>query len=493
MLHIRDISLRKRLLLTNFLMVCIPVILLFCLGAIIFAGLRFTGTARQSELALLWPEKGSSMSVTYAISSLRTKVDNKKVLHLEDIFEECLILEKHNILVVIISDGRLLYLSPDTDISVIQNTVYRQFGSVPSALLWKENSFAFAYTSHDGITSIWAAGETPFVSPYSEEDTSLRNLLEGMLLCVLILAILLIIWLGLSLSRLMSQQILTPLAKLRRAAAEIKKGNFEYPLHVSAQDELGQTCHAFDDMRQELHHARKERLQYEQNRKELIAGISHDLATPLTLLKGYTSGIRDGIAQTPEKQAQYMDRIYATTCTMEQLVDSLFLFSKLDLGRIPFTLETVPISRCVRDMVQEMAFSLHDTGMALMMSPLRTDVPVRLDTMQFHRVLQNIVANSIKYKTTETAAMEINLCRHTNTVSIACIDHGAGVPAESLPKLFDTFYRTDKARTDVTKGNGLGLAIAKQIITSLGGVITASETPDGGLTITITLPIAKEE
>ena len=89
--------------------------------------------------------------------------------------------------------------------------------------------------------------------------------------------------------------------------------------------------------------------------------------------------------------------------------------------------------------------------------------------------------------------MEIVLHRHTSSVAIACIDHGASVPTESLGKLFDTFYRTDKARTDVTKGSGLELAIAKQIITTLVGTIVGAETPGGGLIITITLPIAKEE
>ena len=97
MLKIRDISLRKRMMLTNFLMVFIPVVWLTILGGVIFAGLQFTGTVRQSELALLWPEKGSSMSISYAVSSLRMKVESEESLKLEDVFEECLILEKHGI------------------------------------------------------------------------------------------------------------------------------------------------------------------------------------------------------------------------------------------------------------------------------------------------------------------------------------------------------------------------------------------------------------
>lgn len=199
----------------------------------------------------------------------------------------------------------------------------------------------------------------------------LRTWLAIVLLAILLLAIVIIIWLGVSIARLLSQQILGPLGELRKAAAEMQRGNFEYPLAVPAQDELGQTCRVFNDMHRALNAARKQQTQYEQNRKELIAGISHDSATPLTLLKGYASDIRDGIAKTPEKQAQYIDRMYTTTCTMEQLVDSLFLFSKLDLGRMPFTLETFPISRFVSDMVQEMALTLHDKGMTYGLAPRR--------------------------------------------------------------------------------------------------------------------------
>lgn len=222
-----------------------------------------------------------------------------------------------------------------------------------------------------GKTTVWAAGQTPFISPFSDADRLLRTWLAIVLLAILLLAIVIIIWLGVSIARLLSQQILGPLGELRKAAAEMQRGNFEYPLAVPAQDELGQTCRVFNDMHRALNAARKQQTQYEQNRKELIAGISHDLATPLTLLKGYASDIRDGIAKTPEKQAQYIDRMYTTTCTMEQLVDSLFLFSKLDLGRMPFTLETFPISRFVSDMVQEMALTLHDKGMTYGLAPRR--------------------------------------------------------------------------------------------------------------------------
>lgn len=492
MLKIRDISLRKRMMLTNFLMVFIPVVWLTILGGVIFAGLQFTGTVRQSELALLWPEKGSSMSISYAVSSLRMKVESEESLKLEDVFEECLILEKHGIQTVIVADGRLLYITDGANEKDIRQLVQKQCGDAASAMSWNNEDFAFIYSSPRRDTVIWAAGHMPFVTSYDADD-ALEDVLEIVLFAVLVLSIIVIIWLGLYLSRLLSRQIIEPLAELRKAAAEIQQGNFEYPLVVPAQDELGQTCRDFDDMRKELRKVREERQKYEQNRKELIAGISHDLATPLTLLKGYASGIREGIARTPEKQRQYVDKIYDTACAMERLVDSLFLFSKLDLGRIPFSLEIVPIYRYFEDVIGETAMTLAEQGVTLTLQGHKSAAAVAIDRNQFRRVVENLLTNCVKYKTAPKADVEIVIAEDGESVVVSFVDHGAGVPAESLPKLFDSFYRTDAARTDVKKGSGLGLAIAKQIIESLHGSIWAEETKGGGLTISMRLPIAKEE
>lgn len=493
MLKVRDISLRKRMMLTNFLMVFIPVVWLTILGGVIFAGLQFTGTVRQSELALLWPEKGSSsMSISYAVSSLRAKVEGEDALNLEDVFEECLILEKHGIQTVIIADGRLLYITEGANERDIQALVQNQCGNTDSAMSWNNENFAFVYSSPYHDTTIWAAGKMPFSTAYDTDD-ALEDILECMLFVVLILSIIVIIWLGIYLSRLLSRQILEPLGDLRKAAAEIRRGNFDYPLIVPAQDELGQTCRDFDDMRKELRKVREERKKYEQNRKELIAGISHDLATPLTLLKGYASGIRDGIAKTPEKQRKYIDKIYDTACAMERLVESLFLFSKLDLGRIPFSLDSVPIYRYFEDVIGETSIALADQGVTVTLQGQKSTAAFRIDRNQFRRVVENLLTNCVKYKTTPQANIEIVITEEAETVVISFVDHGAGVPAESLPKLFDSFYRTDAARTDVKKGSGLGLAIVKQIVESLNGSIWAEETKGGGLTISMRLPMVKEE
>ena len=113
---------------------------------------------------------------------------------------------------------------------------------------------------------------------------------------------------------------------------------------------------------------------------------------------------------------------------------------------------------------------------------------VQLDRNQFPRVLDNIVENSIKYKKGSTGRLQISMVENDKDISLFFADNGQGVAQEDLPKLFDSFYRTDPARSNVSKGSGLGLAITRQIVLAMKGEIWAESTPEGGLTIVIRLP-----
>ena len=222
--------------------------------------------------------------------------------------------------------------------------------------------------------------------------------MQMLLLFIVGTASAIIIACGFILSRVLSRQILTPLAALRTAAAEIEKGNLDYELRLSSRDELGRTCEAFDHMRRQLRSARLAQEKYEQNRKELIAGISHDLSTPLTLLKGYASGILVGIAKTAEKRHHYVELIYQNACTLEKLVDRLFLFSKLDLGQVSFMMERVSLRDYFADFAAENTERLAERGLILHYSPPAGPAWTAIDRMQFQRVIDNLLENALKYK-----------------------------------------------------------------------------------------------
>ena len=133
----------------------------------------------------------------------------------------------------------------------------------------------------------------------------------------------------------MQHSLVRPVKELKRAAQEIKEGNLNYEVTTDAQDEFGELCRDFEDMRKRLKMNAEEHLQYEQDNKVLISNISHDLKTPITAIKGYVEGIRDGVASSPEKMDRYLTTIYNKAEDMDKLVEELNIYSQIDMSRIP--------------------------------------------------------------------------------------------------------------------------------------------------------------
>ena len=503
-MRIRDVSLRTRLWAANFLMVLVPVCALAILGASLTAFLQVSGASRMSALAMLWPEKGPSLSVQYLTSDLRARATHrgadageKRQKHpsktIAKMAEDCAFLEQQGLAVAILQRGEVRYVTEGQDVHDLMRRVEDHIGRTGSGDRWDETGFFARYEPRPHDMAIFIAGH-PARYPESDEMGALtpKDLLKAALWTILALSIAVTILLGRWLSRMLSEQVLAPLSALRSASAAIREGDLNHALSVRAQDEVGMACADFERMRQDLKRAKAEEIRYEHNRKELIAGISHDLRTPLTALKGYVSGLRDGIAQTPVKRQHYLDMMHESVETLEHLVESLFLFSKLDLGKVPFHLERLHLAPYLEHFVAEQRAAFRaDTELSLR-APAARDLAL-VDPMQFARVLRNLLDNSRKYRTGAKARVEILLEHHAGTIQLTWRDHGRGVKEEHLARLFASFYRTDEARSNVADGSGLGLAIAKAIITAMQGSIRAEQAPTGGLTTIITLPCAQPE
>lgn len=486
-LRIGDMPLRRRLFLANFLMVVIPVALLFLLGTGIFAVFQFSGIVPPRALAILWPEKGPELLVQFSAASLRDKAERKDGFRLKDIAEDCALLEDMGVRVLIEKEGRLVYASPGAA------ALQRGENGTSSQAAWQDEDFTFRYTAKNNPIRIIAAGTVREGEFLGLTGKRIRQGAEVIFIIIIGLAIIQIIAVGIYLSRLLSDQILNPLAALQDATVEICRGNLNQPLPAAAQDEIGAVCKDFEQMRLKLLEAQQRQETYEENRKIMIAGISHDLATPLTSLKGYASGILDGIAKTEEKRRHYVEKIVQSACTLEKLVESLSVFSKLDLGQTAFCLVPVSLRDYFADYVGERREALAEKGLLLSLRNTDESVTVQIDRVQFERLVDNILSNSLKYKQAEFVHVEIAVTRKGEDVVLTFADDGVGVAAEELPALFDTFYRTDAARSNVAKGSGLGLAIVRQITEAMGGRVRAERSVAGGLAIVVVLPLEKGE
>lgn len=290
------------------------------------------------------------------------------------------------------------------------------------------------------------------------------------------------------LSYLVSKSVLKPIESLKHAANQIKDGNLDFKVKISSKDEIGELCLAFEEMRGKLKESVEMQLQYENNRKELISNISHDLKTPVTAIKGYVEGIMDGVAASSEKMDKYVKTIYSKAVDIDRLIDELFLFSKLDLNRLPFNFENIDITTYINDCVEELQLDLEKKNFDLIYhNKIEGKRTVLADGERLKRVITNIVENAVKYTQRESGKIEINLSEDLNNIEFQIKDDGQGIPEKDIPFIFDRFFRTDISRNTSTGGSGLGLAIAKLIIEEHGGSIWAESIEGIGTSIYFSL------
>lgn len=307
------------------------------------------------------------------------------------------------------------------------------------------------------------------------------------ILIVFVISLIVVTLTNAMLSKNLYKKLITPLELLSYGAEQIKNGNLDFEMNYESDDEFKQVCGDFDEMRLRLKGSVESQLKYEEDRKQLVVGISHDLRTPLTAIKGYVEGLRDGIANTPEKQKKYLNTIYTKACDMDVLVDRLFLFSKLDTGNFPFKFDKINIKEYMDSFYKHMKDEFDEKDVEFFFENKCNNMcKVKLDCQEMNRVLLNIVENSVKYKGEKKVKVKITVTEKDDFVHLELSDNGSGVEEKELPNLFLSFYRGDVSRTNPSEGSGLGLAIAKNIVEAHGGKIKARNM--NGLTINITLP-----
>ena len=306
-----------------------------------------------------------------------------------------------------------------------------------------------------------------------------------------LVAIVVIALFSLAFTRYQVKRLLHPVEELTEAAQRVERGELSCPLNYSRQDEFTSVFTAFDHMQEHLLAEREKNAAYERARTDLVAGISHDLRTPLTSVKGYLKGLRDGVANTPEKRRQYVDIAYRKACDMDVLLQRLFYFSKMESGSLPLFPERTDLGAFVRRFAEEASRELEESGGSITVRGAPASHPVRIDTEQMYRTLSNLTANAIQYAGAKPLELTLTVWRERNWERLRFADNGSGVPEDQLPHLFEQFWRGDQARRSRGgDGSGLGPYIVKYIIEAHGGTVAARN--DHGLIFEIALPCDEE-
>ena len=328
--------------------------------------------------------------------------------------------------------------------------------------------------------------------PTARSDAAIETAFRNSNRFIVISLILFILLVSYVLAKFITGRILKPLKELQRGAEAVQDGNLMVQLAHEGNDEFTPALDAFNLMTRKLRESLQQREQAEERRKELIVSISHDIRTPLTSIKAYVEGLLDHVANTPEKQERYLRVIEKKADVLERMIEQLLLLTKMDLGDKALPLEPLQLEELTADFIEENRLAWAKKGARFHME-LAENVPVLGSALLLGRVIENVVTNSIKYKTEEKVHISISLKKEGNTAVLTMADDGQGVPAEELSRLQEAFYRTDKARSRTENGSGLGLAIVRRAALLMKGEVEIENACPHGLVVRVRLPILSDQ
>jgi len=316
--------------------------------------------------------------------------------------------------------------------------------------------------------------------PLTDVDSTLAQLVQLELL-IGVLVVLAAALLGLLLVRFGLQ----PLARMGSTASAIAGGDLSRRVEpATPRTEIGRLGLALNAMLNQIEAAFAERTASNQRLRRFLADASHELRTPLTSIRGYAEILRRGAEEKPEDAALARRRIEEEAVRMTALVDDLLLLARLDEGR-PLARETVDLQLLVQD-AQTDALAVAPNRPLQVLASER--VVITGDVMRLRQVLANLVRNALVH-TPPGTPVEISLRQLDGKAVLKVVDHGAGLPPGVGERVFEPFFRADTARSRDRGGAGLGLSIVAAVVAAHGGTVGVENTPGGGATFTVQLPV----
>lgn len=284
---------------------------------------------------------------------------------------------------------------------------------------------------------------------------------------------------ALGLSLWLSRRLARPLHEMSEAAQELARGRFDLRVTAAgADDEIGRLAASFNHMAAQL--GNLERL-----RRDFIANISHELRSPLTSMRGFLQGVLDGTVP-PEERESYLRLAFDETRRLSRLVNDLLDLAALEAGEVAFSMAEVNPREILLRAAAKMEPQAAPKDLSLRVEAGET-APVWADPDRLEQVVINLLDNAVRF-TPPGGAVTVSAREEGGAVAIAVSDTGPGIPPEDLDRIWERFYKADRARTRAAGGTGLGLAIARELVERLGGTISVESRVGEGTTFTVTLP-----
>ena len=320
----------------------------------------------------------------------------------------------------------------------------------------------------------WSSTSYEYIAHLPDFKNLVVDVMISVILILFFTAAILVIW--------TYSGIISRLRQLNKAAENIRDGNLDFSIDTKGHDEISELSESFEAMRKRLQMNAQEKLDAEQEHHMLISNIAHDLKTPITAIKGYSEGILDGVADTPEKQERYLKTIYNKANEMNTLINELTLYSNIDTNKIPYNFHKLNVKDYFTDCMEELEMDLENQHMQLtFFNYVDEDTLMIADPEQLGRVIHNIIGNAIKYmRAEEPSFISMRIKDVGDFIQVEIEDNGKGISNKDLPYIFDRFYRADASRNSAAGGSGIGLSIVKKIIEDHGGKIWATSKENVG-------------
>lgn len=496
----KKISLRSLLSIYHFSAAIIPFFLAIFITLVFIASLIY----------MIYSDDNSGMSVStnsrdvlttycchFNIRSIESKLKrNSEDPHRFGLMRVYKRLESYGLVVCVESEGEIFYISEHLD----RDYFYKDDFSK------KNHGYVYLNENITAIRDVVDFGEgntltVSVMSPDEDYPNFRSSVLEKIqfsnegFMALLLLLVFAMVLINILLIRSLTKIIQKSITNLGTAAKRIKEGNLDEPVdqnhHLIELDDLANN---FDEMRHTIKETREARKEEEKIRLDTYSGINHDSRTAITAIKGYTQGIIEGIANTPEKREKYLSAIYNSALTLEKLMNAFSDVTTLENSEVHFNMTAKNMHSMIEKWYQESKDMFEERKIILKFTyNCHKEIFCNVDTFQFERVIENIISNSVKYKKPESEFVNISIIARLNEdlnmFELIYKDDGMGIRPDETERIFDRFYRSNEARSNVQNGSGVGLAIVKQIILKHSGNITASGTPGQGLQITVHLPI----
>ncbi len=265
---------------------------------------------------------------------------------------------------------------------------------------------------------------------------------------------LIVIGIALILAFFLSRNLSEPIVKMKDEANKLAQGNYDVKFKTNSFSEINDLASTLDDATDKLS-------KVNDLRKDLLANVSHDIKTPLTMIKAYAEMIKDISGEDPKKRNEHLDVIIQESDYLDRLVTDMSELSKLQSGVMEINRDNFDLKHCVDKVVLLLSKAINEKNISLVLN--LADCVVYADEIKISQVVYNFLSNALKYSDDDSKII-IRSLADEEKVRLEVIDHGSGISEEALPYIWDRYYKVDKNFNRSVNSTGLGLAIAKAIL-----------------------------